>query len=71
MKSEDSEVAGKLIASAADIELIAAFQENADVKALIGWRREVFGNDALKICSGEISISVKGKKLELIPTLNK
>lgn len=71
MKSEDSEVAGKLLASASDIELIAAFQENADVKALNGWRREVFGNDALKICSGELSLSVNRKKLELIPTPKK
>ena len=70
MKSEDSDVASKLIASASDIDLIAAFQENADVRALKGWRREVFGNDALKICTGELSLSVKGKKLELFPTLN-
>jgi ribonuclease D len=71
MKSENSDVAGKLLASASDIELIAAFQENADVKALNGWRREIFGNDALKLCSGELSLSIKGKKLELFLTPNK
>ncbi|MDP7599598.1 MAG: 3-hydroxyacyl-CoA dehydrogenase NAD-binding domain-containing protein, partial [Acidimicrobiales bacterium] len=50
-------------ASAADIDLIAAFGDEADVRALKGWRREVFGGDALKLRSGEVSLSVKGKKL--------
>jgi ribonuclease D len=67
MKSEDSDVASKLLASAADIDLIAAFGDEADVRALKGWRREVFGGDALKLRSGEVSLSVKGKKLKLIP----
>jgi ribonuclease D len=68
MKSEDSEVAGKLLASASDIELIAAFGEDADVRAMKGWRRDVFGDDALKLRAGELSLSVKGKKLKLFPT---
>ena len=67
MKSEDSHVATKLLASAADIEMIAAFGEKADVKALKGWRREVFGDDALRLRSGEISLAVAGKKLKLMP----
>ena len=67
MKSEDSDVASKLLASAADIELIAAFGEQADVRALKGWRREVFGDDALKLRSGEVSMTIKGKKIKLIP----
>ena len=71
MKSEDSDVASKLLASAADIELLAAFGEKADVKALKGWRREVFGEDALKLRAGELSLSVKGKKLKLLPAGNR
>ena len=67
MKSEDSGVATKLLASAADIEQIAAFGADADVKALKGWRREVFGDDALRLRSGEMSLSIKGKKLKLVP----
>jgi ribonuclease D len=70
MKSEDSEVAGKLLASAADIELIAAFGEDADVRAMKGWRRDVFGDDALKLRAGDLSLSVKGRKLKLFPTPN-
>jgi len=67
MKSEDSGVAVKLLASAADIELIAGFGEKADIRALHGWRREVFGEDALKLRAGELSLAVKGKKLTLLP----
>ena len=66
MKSEDSHVATKLLASAADIERIAAFGEEADVKALKGWRREVFGDDALRLRSGEVSLAVAGRKLKLV-----
>ena len=66
MKSEDSGVASKLLASAADIELIAAFGEQAEVRALKGWRREVFGDDALKLCSGDISMTIESKKLKLV-----
>ena len=67
MKSEDSHVATKLLASAADIELIAALGEKAGVPALKGWRREVFGDDALRLRSGEVSLAVADKNLKLVP----
>ena len=35
-----------LIASASDLDQIAAFGEDAQVRAMDGWRLEVFGNDA-------------------------
>lgn len=66
MTSEDANVASKLLASSADIELIAAFGENADVAALQGWRREVFGEGALRIRNGEQALVVKGRKVELV-----
>ncbi len=66
MKSEDSGVATKLLASSADLEQLAAFGKAADVKALKGWRLDVFGDDALKLRAGELSLSVKGKKLKLV-----
>ena len=66
MKSEDSGVATKLLASSADLEQLAAFGDKADIRALKGWRRDVFGDDALKLRAGELSLSVKGKKLKLV-----
>ena len=67
MKCEQFETAQKLVASAADIERIAAQGEDADVRALGGWRREVFGEDALKLGRGEIALAIEGKKLKPVP----
>lgn len=67
MRCEQHEVAQKLIAKVSDLELIAAHEE-ADVPALKGWRREVFGADALRLKRGELAISAKGKKVVLIET---
>jgi len=64
-KSEAAGVAQKLVASAADLDLIAAGQR--DLPALRGWRGEVFGQDALRLCNGEIALTVKGQDVAIIP----
>ncbi len=58
-------VAAKLVASSADIELIAA-DDAAPVPALKGWRREIFGAAALKLKRGELALGLEGKALKLI-----
>jgi len=63
-KSEELGVATKLIASASDLDLIAAGQR--DVAALMGWRSEAFGEDALRLCRGEIALSAKGNSIKVI-----
>lgn len=67
MRCEEHEVAQKLIAKVSDLELIAAHEE-ADVPALKGWRREVFGTDALRLKRGDLAIGARGKKILLIET---
>ena len=57
----------KLVASVKDLELVAAFGEEADVPVLRGWRREVFGEDALKLRDGQTALVVKGRKLQVVP----
>jgi ribonuclease D len=64
-KSESAGVAQKLVASAADLDLIAAGER--DLPALRGWRGEVFGQDALRLCNGEIALTVKGQDVGIIP----
>ena len=54
-KSEQAGVAQKLIATASDLDAIAGGAR--DVAALRGWRHEVFGADALRLCKGEIALS--------------
>jgi ribonuclease D len=63
-KTEDSGVASKLIAPAADLDAIAAGRR--DVPALTGWRHEVFGEDALRLCNGEIALAAKGSTVKVI-----
>lgn len=63
-KTEKEGVAAKLIAPAADLDGIAAGQR--DLPALKGWRREVFGNDALRLCDGEIALTAKGSDVEVV-----
>jgi len=66
MQCEAHEVAQKLLASAADVELIAAFGEDAGVPALHGWRRQVYGEVALKLRNGETALALKGKEIRLV-----
>lgn len=63
-KSESLGVAPRLIASAADLDAIAAGDRNGD--ALKGWRAEAFGEDALRLCRGEIALSAKGNEVRVV-----
>jgi ribonuclease D len=65
-RCEDFEVAQKLVASADDLEAIAS-NDQAEVPALHGWRRDVFGQDALALKHGELALTVGRKGIELIP----
>ena len=65
-RCEDFQVAQKLVASADDLEAIAA-DDNAPVRALSGWRRDVFGNDALALKHGRLALTAGNNKIELVP----
>jgi len=67
LNTEYEDIAPRLIANVADLTELAAFGKKADVRALTGWRREVFGEDALKMLSGEISLTLKDKKVVAVP----
>ena len=55
-------VAAKLIANVDDLEAIAASDE-ADVPALDGWRRTMFGAKALDLKNGRLALTVEGGKV--------
>jgi ribonuclease D len=65
-RCEDFQVAQKLIASADDLEAIAASDE-AGVAALHGWRREVFGADALALKHGRLALTAGKGGIQLVP----
>lgn len=59
IRADQNQVATGLVANRRDLELIA-MDDNADVRALTGWRRAVFGEDALRLKHGEIGITSNG-----------
>ncbi|SCY06053.1 ribonuclease D [Rhizobium sp. NFACC06-2] len=59
-------VAAKVIANSDDLDKIAAEGEKATVAALTGWRRELFGDVALKLINGEVALRFAGKKVEAV-----
>ncbi len=59
-------VAPRLIADSEDIERIAVERE-PDVPALRGWRRELFGDDALRLKAGELALSVEKGEVVVVP----
>jgi ribonuclease D len=63
-KSDASGVAQKLIATAAELDEIAAGE--FDGPAFKGWRREVFGEDALRLCNGEVALAAKGGRVRIV-----
>jgi ribonuclease D len=66
-KSEQHHVAPRLVASSDDIDRLA-LQDSPEVLCLQGWRREVFGNDALLLKQGRIALGVDGRRVKLIST---
>jgi ribonuclease D len=61
MTAERHGVAAKIIATVDDLDRIAANDE-ADVPALKGWRRELFGDKALALKQGRLALAVdKGR----------
>ncbi len=64
--SEKHGVAPKIIASSDDLDRIAAEAENAEVPALSGWRRELFGDLALKLLDGGVALRFVDRKIEAV-----
>ncbi|MEZ5786837.1 MAG: ribonuclease D [Xanthobacteraceae bacterium] len=58
MTAERHGVAAKVIATVDDLEQIAA-KDDADVRALKGWRRELFGERALALKHGELALAIE------------
>ena len=65
MTSERHGVAAKVIATMDDLDRIAA-DDNADVPALSGWRRELFGENALALKRGELALAVEKNRVVAI-----
>jgi len=58
MTAEQNSVAAKVIATVDDLDRIAA-DDHADVPAMKGWRRELFGEKALALKHGKLALAVE------------
>jgi ribonuclease D len=65
LKAEQAGVAARLVASADEIDRLAAGKR--DVHVLHGWRNEIFGKDAVALLEGRLALSLKGDDAQLIP----
>lgn len=63
-KADQTGVAQRLIAPTSDLDAIAAGKR--DVDCLKGWRADLFGNDALRLCNGELALAAKGNQVRVI-----
>lgn len=63
LRTEYVDIAPRMVANNADIEKLAAFGPKADVAALKGWRKEIFGDDALKMLDGKIGLRLEGREV--------
>jgi len=63
LRTEYVDIAPRMVANNVDIEKLAAFGAKADVAALKGWRKEIFGKDALKMLDGKIGLRLEGREV--------
>ena len=63
--SERHHVAAKVIATVDDLERIAA-DDTADVPALTGWRRELFGEKALALKHGKLALAMEKGRIAIV-----
>ena len=62
-------VAPRLIADSEDLERLATEAE-PDIPALRGWRRKLFGEDALRLKRGELALTLAGGEVRAVPAGN-
>lgn len=65
-KCDQEGIASRLIATADDLEKLA-MDDEADVQALKGWRRELFGEDALNLKHGRLALTVGTNAVKIMP----
>ena len=65
-RADEIGVASRLIAPASEIEALAGDEETGDLAVLKGWRREVFGADALRLKNGDTGLVARRDGIRLV-----
>lgn len=64
LRCDATGVASRLVAASDELDRLAAGKR--DVPCLHGWRAEIFGNDALRLISGELALVLKNDQIRVI-----
>ena len=65
LRSDENGVAAQLIANRKELDRIAT-EDEPDVRTLSGWRREIYGNDAIALKQGEIALTAEGLSVRVV-----
>ena len=66
VRCEENGVAAQLVANRKELDRIAT-EDEPDVRTLSGWRREIYGNDAIALKRGEIALTADGLSVRVVP----
>lgn len=66
IKCEKERVAMRMVANAKELEAWAAEPHKTDLKALHGWRNEIFGKDARKLMAGDLALTAHRGNIEVV-----
>ncbi len=69
LTADEAGVAPKMLANGEDLDRIAADGSEADVPAMSGWRKAVFGDKALKLIRGELALKFERRKVTVFETV--
>tara|TARA_Y100000588_G_scaffold104853_2_gene114381 strand:- start:263 stop:1435 length:1173 start_codon:yes stop_codon:yes gene_type:complete len=67
LRCDENGIAAQLVATRKELDLIAT-EDEPDVRTMAGWRREIFGNDAVALKHGEIALTAKGLSVHVVRT---
>ena len=65
LRCEDHDVAQKLVATRDELDRIATSNDE-NLRPLQGWRRELFGNDALEPKAGRLGLTGDGGQVRVL-----
>ena len=66
LRCDENGIAAQLVANRRELDRIAT-EDEPEIRTLTGWRREIYGNDALALKRGEIALTTEGLSVRVVP----
>ena len=65
LRCDENGIAAQLVGNRKELDQIAT-EDEPDVRAMTGWRREIYGNDAIALKNGEIALTAAGLSVRVV-----